>query len=648
MAPIKQLSTPRLELNGAVLLAKLINKVKLSFFHRISSITNFSDSTVVLAWIHGHPNQWKNFVSNRLTEIHKHTDVASWKYVKSKENPADCASRGVLPCGLATHHLWWQGPVWLGQPLECWPSYNHLQFQTSVEAKKVVSTFIVTTENPWLAVVNKYSSVDKLIRVVAYWQRFINNSRSNGTKRAGILCVPELRASMIQCIRMVQRAEFDSEIRCLASGGQLSNKSCVASLTPYIDGDGILRVGGRLSKSCLPPQGKFPIILPQKSHFTNLLISRAHQNTLHGGMSLMMANLRREFWIIGMRKSVRKCVHQCNTCYRYRCQPSTQIMGDLPSPRVTPSRAFLHVGVDFAGPIITKLYKGKCKKTAKSYIAVFVCMVTKAMHLESVGELTSEAFLATFRRFVARRGRCSDIYSDCGTNFVGANREMVNFEKQLSKESFLSSMAYDRTTWHFNPPATPHFGGLWEAGVKSVKYHLRRITGKSVFTFEELNTILCQIEACLNSRPLCPLLDTVNDFDYLTPGHFLIGEATLTVPTPSLLHLPENRLNRWQLVQQRLQTFWRVWSGEYLSRLQQRPKWLNVSPNLMVGQLVLIREDNIPPSKWIVGRIVTTWPGTDNKVRVVSLKMPNGQIVKRPITKVSSLPSNDTTSEDVV
>lgn len=636
VAPIKQLCTPRLELNGAVLLARLISKIKFSFVHRIDAIYTFSDSTTVLAWIKGHPNQWQNFVANRLTEIHKYTAVTSWKFVGSGDNPADCASRGVLPNNLPSHSLWWHGPKWLGQSTEFWPTPKHLQFKTNLEERKTSKTFLVTAENPWLVAFKRYSSLDKLVRMVAYWIRFMKRLR--GDTACGILSVNDLRASTERIIRMVQRAEFGFEIQCLLAGDQLPSGSRIGSLNPFIDGDGILRVGGRLAKSCLLPQGKYPIILSSKSFVTKLLVQKVHLTTIHGGIALMMATLRTKYWILGMRDVVRRCVYECHTCHRYRCQAQQQIMANLPSARVRPTRAFLHSGVDFAGPITSKLYKGRCKQTAKSYISLFVCMVTKAIHLELVSDLTSEAFLAAFRRFIARRGRCTDLYSDCGTNFVGANRELQLFASQLQEEKFVSMLINDGTTWHFNPPASPHFGGLWETGVKSMKNHLRKLIGSSLFTVEELATVLCQIEACLNSRPLCPISDTIDDLEVLTPGHFLVGEPTVMMPTPSLLELPENRLSRWQLIQQRVQGFWKAWSGEYLSRLQRRPKWTRESENLVDGQLVLIREEKVPPSKWVIGRVLQTMPGDDGKVRVVLLKTAHGTI-KRPIVKLSTLPT---------
>jgi len=187
------------------------------------------------------------------------------------------------------------------------------------------------------------------------------------------------------------------------------------------------------------------------------------------------------------------------------------------------------------------------------------------------------------------------------------------------------------------PPASPHFGGLWEAGVKSTKNHLRRVIGNDVLTYEEMNTILIQIEACLNSRPLCPLNTDPNDLSVLTPGHFLIGEPLATIADENWNDVPVNRMSRWQLVQSKSQHFWRRWSSEYLSRLQQRPKWLGESPEVKVGELVLLKDENLPPLKWKLARIKEVFPGSDGHVRVASIITSAG-VFKRPIAKLCRLP----------
>ena len=257
------------------------------------------------------------------------------------------------------------------------------------------------------------------------------------------------------------------------------------------------------------------------------------------------------------------------------------------------------------------------------------CMSVKAVHLELVSDLTSDAFIAAFRRFVARRGQCSHLFSDRGTNFIGANRIFRTLCQTASETMSIQ--------WHFNPASSPHFGGLWEAGVKSVKYHLRRIVGEQVLTYEELNTVFHQVEAVLNSRPSCPLSNDPNDLQALTPGHFLTLSPLGSPPDADLISHPTNRLSRWQLLQKLHQSFWSRWHREYLHTLQQRHKWNNIdvaSPT--VGSLVLIKEDNVPPLLWPLGRIIELHPGSDGRVRVVTLRTTKG-ILTRPIVKLCPL-----------
>ncbi|XP_011169987.1 uncharacterized protein LOC105202989 [Solenopsis invicta] len=245
-------------------------------------------------------------------------------------------------------------------------------------------------------------------------------------------------------------------------------------------------------------------------------------------------------------------VRRCVVCARWRTAIPQQLMGSLPRERVTAGRPFLDTGVDYAGSIQLRTTKGRGQRAYKGFIAVFVCLPTRAVHLEAVSDYTADAFLAALRRFVSRRGLCRTLRSDCGTNFVAADAQLRSFFAPGSPElhRIVGQLASDRIQWQFNPPSAPHFGGIWEAAVKSLKHHLRRVLGNATLTFEEMSTLLAQVEACLNSRPLQALSDDPDDIAALTPGHFLVGSPLTAVPEPSLLELPANRLTRWQLLQQ--------------------------------------------------------------------------------------------------
>lgn len=276
----------------------------------------------------------------------------------------------------------------------------------------------------------------------------------------------------------------------------------------------------------------------------------------------------------------------------------------------------------------------------KVYVSIFICFVVKAIHLEIVNDLTTEAFLGALKRFTSRRGRPVVLHSDNGTNFVGANNELKKILKSLfkGKGDIENYLAKEGIKWKFNPPSAPHFGGLWEAGVKSLKYHLRRVIGNTILSYEEFLTLVVQIEAVLNSRPLCPLSNDPKDMSAITPAHFLIGSSLLAMPDPDYTEIPMNRLSRWQLVQKMSQNFWKKWSSEYLSRLQTRPKWCKGNVDFKEGDLVLVKPmENSGNLKWHLARIVKVHPGKDNIIRVITLKDTSGTY-KRPVTKIVSLP----------
>ncbi|XP_067205343.1 uncharacterized protein [Linepithema humile] len=310
-------------------------------------------------------------------------------------------------------------------------------------------------------------------------------------------------------------------------------------------------------------------------------------------------------------------------------------MGNLPAFRISPSRPFLHTGVDYAGPFAIIMRKSRGQKAYKAYIAVFVCLSTRAVHSELVIDLSTESFLAVFKRFASCRGIPSDLYSNNGTNFQGAEKELsTTFCRIVNSSDLGTQLATDGTSWHFIPLAAPHFGDIWEAGVKSMKHHLRRVVGNHTLLSDEFATLLCQIEVCLNSRPISALTADPENFATLTPGHFLIGALLAAVPEESVLELQENRWSRYQRVRAMLEHFWQSWSRDYLHTLQQRTKWTRAHLEIKSGELVLLRNNLLPPSKWSLDRVVAADPGGDGHVRVRNKDL----VFMRPIAQVCRLP----------
>ncbi|XP_029162628.1 uncharacterized protein LOC114934145 [Nylanderia fulva] len=495
-------------------------------------------------------------LSHRVAEIQTRLPTGSWHHVNTSENPADCASRGLLGRDLISINLWWHGPSWLHLHSDEWPhqilSEHH---ETQLELKACEAHQNSTREDWSLAA--RYSWWPKLIRVTAYIYRFINKCQRKHAAdhkdhvRSHAITAFEYMQSRNFWLHMIQAEVFKQELYLLKSNKRLSRNSALISLNPFLDANGLLRVGGRLEHSHLPFQSKHPVLLADHP-ITTMLIRYTHIASLHAGLQSTLSKIRQEFWIIKSRPLVKSVIYRCVRCTRERAQVANQLMGQLPSTRVsTPTRAFLHSGIDYAGPVLIRASAGRGITSRKAYIAVFICLATRAIHLELVSDYSTPAFLNAFQRFCARRGLPAVMYSDNGTTFTGADKELSRAYRDAQRNTdFLNLIATDRITWSFIPPHAPHFGGLWEAGVKSVKHHLRRIVSSHALTFEEFTTVLCKIEAILNSRPLSPLNDTPDDYEFLTPGHLLIGTAITTNPEPSVLQLNENRLSRWQLLRQ--------------------------------------------------------------------------------------------------
>lgn len=634
LAPMKSTTTPRLELCAAWLLAIWLKRIRESLEEQLvlTGVFAWTDSTIVLSWLTKPQVEFKIFVSNRVCQIIERVPDCRWAHVRSEYNPADCVSRGLKPAELQDHDLYWKGPSFLVQPVAEWDFKIPAVPINQLPELKATSlmTKLDKSEDEWIT---RFSSYNHMLRVCAWMRRFISLMRKSPAFE-GVLSRRELDEVLYVITRMTQRRHLTNLYQDL-SNKQCSSSKTLSRLCPFIDQSGVIRVGGRLRNSDITEGRKHPILLPKESHLSVLIARHWHVYACHAGPRLLTALLHKQFWILSVRQVVHHVLRQCTVCVRLTASNPQPIMSDLPKPRVQQCRPFSQVGVDYAGPIVMREMRLRKSREYKAYIAVFICMSVKAVHLELVLDLSTDAFLAAFDRFVARRGLPSDLYSDCGTNFVGAAKQLRKFINHPDNQPILSTAR--ACSWHFNPPSAPHFGGLWEAAVRSAKMLLTRVIGNQRLTLEEMTTVLCRVEAALNSRPLVPLSSDPHDLECLTPGHFLIGQPLLTVSDYDIPHQPVNLRNRWKLIQQCFQSFWKRWSLEYLHQLQLRNQWTRQGANVKIDQMVVIKEAG-PPLSWRLGRIIELLPGSDGITRVVKVLTRQGVIV-RPVVKLVILPS---------
>jgi transposase InsO family protein len=536
VAPLRQTTIPRLELMAALLATRLAKTIYDEFKIKPSKVTLWSDSMIVLAWLRSESTLLKSFVGVRVAEIQVSWEPTVWRYVPTNLNPADDLSRGI-----SVHEMngrWMNGPSFLRKNSDEWPTEVEKASPEIPEVKvnKPLFALVQPAVKGFIIDASRFSSWQKLCRVTAYCLRFISNARS--LRVCGPLLPEEIELAESYWIKSAQSKLEDWKDR-------------YRDLAPY-EKDGIIRVGGRLTQSPLSYDENHPMLLPADHVISKLVVKDSHNRVSHAGRERTLCEVRRRFWIVRGRNLVKKIVKDCVTCRKLRQYPYTTLMADLPPHRLKLfSPPFTATGVDLFGPFHLKYGRNKI---IKSWGTVFTCATVRAIHLEIVQDLSTEAFLHALRRFAARHGWPTTISSDNGTSFIGAESELRKLMKEGRREIEDFAVTH-KIKWRFNTPLSPHQGGMFERMVKQTKTALKVIVGQHILSWNEMSTVFAEVECLVNSRPLGYPSNDANDLQPLTPNRFILGRATADIPQGPFREAKAYR-KRFEFVQSLVQQFW--------------------------------------------------------------------------------------------
>ncbi|XP_069129153.1 uncharacterized protein [Argopecten irradians] len=425
-----------------------------------------------------------------------------------------------------------------------------------------------------------------------------------------------------------QKDFYMDDFMQLTTEEKLRRDSPIISLSPYIDSNGVMRVGGRLNrlKDILNQNELNPIIIPGKSHVGMLIVRYYHAATEHQGRHLTEGAVRAAgFWIVGCRRLVNSIIHHCVKFRKLRGQLLYQKMSDLPLARVTPSAPFTFVGLDVFGPwqVTSRKTRGGLAHS-KRWAVIFTCLASRAIHIEVVEDMTSSAFINALRRFVSIRGEVQELYSDRGTNFVGSTNDLKIDTINVGDGPVKDYLYRRGITWKFNSPHSSHMGGVWERMIGLSRRILDSLLlehNNKNLTHEVLTTLMYEVCAILNARPIISVSNDSETPQILSPS-VLLTQKTGRVEEPlQELGIRDMYKAQWKHVQVLANSFWSRWQKEYLQSLQGRKKWQSERQNVKTGDIVLLKDKNTPRNDWSVSRVVDTFSGEDNLVRKVKVKV---------------------------
>ena len=652
LAPQAGLTIPRLELCAAVLAVEVAELVVAEMDIEFESIEYYTDSKVVLGYIYNQSRRFYVFVHNRVQRILQSSRPYQWKYTPSELNPADYGSRSVTAAQLSST-TWLEGPAFLlNSPVQL-PAQNTFDLvdpALDTEIRPVVTANLTQVTKPTLSptLFEKFSNYSGLIRAIAHLihvaYSFAHTDHTSSC-RGWHLCQPteeELIKAKVCVIKSVQSEYYKDELKCIREETKIPPSSSLWKLHPILDKDGLLRVGGRITQSDLGINFTNPLILPARHHLAVLLIRHYHETVKHQGRHFTEGAIRAAgFWLVGAKRSISSVLFKCVTCRKLRGKTECQQMGNLPPERMQVAPPFTYVGTDVFGPweVVTRRTRGG-HANSKRWAVMFSCMSTRAVHIELIETMSTDSFINALRRLFAIRGSVKQIRSDCGTNFIGASRELKMDKTSFNTKDIESYLNKQNCSWIFNPPHASHMGGAWERMIGIARRILNSMLQdckKIQLTHELLSTFMAEVTAIMNSRPLLPVSTDPESPFILTPSMLLTMKTGSAATSPGNFEMGTLLKEQWKRVQSLADMFWSKWRREYLHTLQLRHKWQEKKNSLKEGDIVLLKDSQVKRNEWPMCIVTKTFPSQDGlvrKVEVTTSTAGNKKTFCRPVTEL--------------
>ena len=668
ISPIKKLSIPKLELLAGLLLARLMKTVtSLLVDINIEIIEYYSDSTTVLHWINGRVKDWNAFVVRKINEINENSIASQWGYVPTLLNKADIPSRGIS--SIDQINSWYVfNEQDINLHLNSHPWQDTPPIELSVELSCVAQTPRNTPNNiSEIIDISRFSKLNKLLNVTMHVLKFICLLKKRSTSHLRIQAEKHW-------IKAVQTQHLDLDYQTSSKPSPLFKQ-----FNLFKDSDGIYRCQTRVRNANVSYGFKHPILLQTDHPYTRLLILRTHETLAHASSQQMLFVLRELYWIPRARRLISHLLKQCVTCQKlFKPLLSQQPFADIPKFRLEESFPFTYSALDFAGPFLVKMIHSERQKRddydfrpkvnassvkkppaytiRKVYVLVLNCMVTRAVHIEMTYGMSSDDFIKALRRFASTCGLPSIIYSDNFSTFKCTDRDLsiVLESKQLS--DYLRS---EDVEWKYSTPNAPWCNGFSERLVGVVKRNLHKTLYKAFVSVDDFVTVLKEIEAIVNSRPISYNVYDLENLKPISPNMLLHGRNLPQIPFLDrkfiIDHVDNTFVSKRLAYLESLKTyFWQIFHKEYISNLSEihfRQSRNDNNTKLNIGDLCLLDDRSKSPRfKWNLVRITNLIEGRDNIVRSADVKYLNDSgkinIVRRPINLLVPLEISSNDAQD--